>query len=227
MSCSKTVKLLRVLPLYLFLILVTINSPQLFASPAASIGINPNTIIGTEYVPCTDITVSILVENTSQVKVLSLSVNYDPQVVNYVGHILVPAKDIESVQFSVDNSIGLFNVNFSYKSSLTSEMAIQVANITFHVLKRGETCFNLTVNKFQDPSGNPIPYKLLNGYFSNLSPYDLNMDGKIDIQDVAVVASAFGSYPGHPRWNLKADVNGDSSVDIRDIIIVASFYGIY
>jgi len=54
---------------------------------------------------------------------------------------------------------------------------------------------------------------------------DINYDGKVDIYDVATVALAFGSYPGHERWNLECDLNSDGQVDITDIAITASHYG--
>lgn len=54
---------------------------------------------------------------------------------------------------------------------------------------------------------------------------DLNNDGKVDIQDVAVAASAFGSYPGHPRWNPIADMNKDNIVDVKDIVLIAINFG--
>jgi hypothetical protein len=54
---------------------------------------------------------------------------------------------------------------------------------------------------------------------------DINRDGKVDIIDVATVASAFGSYPGHPTWNVDADINHDNKVDILDTAIVAKNFG--
>jgi len=54
---------------------------------------------------------------------------------------------------------------------------------------------------------------------------DLNNDGIVDILDIAIVAKAYGSYTGHPRWNPKADLNGDAMVDIIDVAKVAKEYG--
>ena len=54
---------------------------------------------------------------------------------------------------------------------------------------------------------------------------DINGDDKVDIKDVATVSTAFGSYPGHERWNPEADLNRDDQVDIRDIAMVASNFG--
>ena len=47
------------------------------------------------------------------------------------------------------------------------------------------------------------------------NPFDVNRDGVVNIQDLVLVAQAFGEY------NEKADVNGDGAVDIIDLLIVA------
>lgn len=54
---------------------------------------------------------------------------------------------------------------------------------------------------------------------------DIDRNGKVDILDVAMAAKAYGSYPGHPRWNPKADLDGNNKIDIIDIARVARDYG--
>ena len=54
---------------------------------------------------------------------------------------------------------------------------------------------------------------------------DINGDGKVDGRDIALIARAFGSYPGHPRWNATDDLNGDGKVNGLDIAIVAMNFG--
>jgi len=60
---------------------------------------------------------------------------------------------------------------------------------------------------------------------------DINGDGKVDMKDVAIAAAAFGSYPGHPRWNPDADVTGpislvpDGRIDMRDIAVISKNFG--
>jgi len=56
-------------------------------------------------------------------------------------------------------------------------------------------------------------------------PSDINNDRKVDIIDIATAAKAFGSYPGHPRWEFVADINGDGKVDILDIARIAKNFG--
>jgi hypothetical protein len=54
---------------------------------------------------------------------------------------------------------------------------------------------------------------------------DLNGDGRVDVKDVAAVTLAFGSYPGHPRWNPLADLNKDGRVDVKDVALVSRAFG--
>jgi len=53
---------------------------------------------------------------------------------------------------------------------------------------------------------------------------DLNLDGKINIQDLYVFGKSFGSFPGHPRWDARADVNGDGKVGILDVVVIAKAF---
>jgi hypothetical protein len=54
---------------------------------------------------------------------------------------------------------------------------------------------------------------------------DINNDGIVDLDDVIIVGNAFGSYPGHPRWNPDADLDGDDIVDITDVVLVSMNFG--
>jgi hypothetical protein len=54
---------------------------------------------------------------------------------------------------------------------------------------------------------------------------DVNGDGIVDLKDVYIVGKAYGSYPGHPKWNPAADLNGDLKVDLKDFVIVVSNFG--
>jgi len=64
-------------------------------------------------------------------------------------------------------------------------------------------------------------YPLMNPY---IMP-DLNKDGIVDIHDIAMVGSAYGSTPGDSNWNQTCDVDYSGSVDIADLAVVARNYG--
>jgi parallel beta-helix repeat protein len=54
---------------------------------------------------------------------------------------------------------------------------------------------------------------------------DVNGDNKVDMRDIGIAARAFGSYPGHERWNPDVDVNNDNKIDMRDIAISSRNFG--
>jgi ABC-type transport system substrate-binding protein len=50
-------------------------------------------------------------------------------------------------------------------------------------------------------------------------------DIKVDIQDLARASAAFGSYPGHSKWNTLADITGDYKIDIQDLARISAKFG--
>jgi len=62
-----------------------------------------------------------------------------------------------------------------------------------------------------------------------MNPYvllgDLNNDGVVNILDMAIFGKAFGSYPGHSRWNPVADLDGNGIINVLDGVIIAKNFG--
>jgi len=54
---------------------------------------------------------------------------------------------------------------------------------------------------------------------------DLNDDGVVNILDLGIVAFAYGSYLGHPRWNPAADFDGNGIINILDVVKIAKNFG--
>ena len=89
------------------------------------------------------------------------------------------------------------------------------------------------------PGGHPCPYHVKVTVTSNLSGLvteqviqiyvklagDADGSGRVDIRDKRLVRDAFGSYPGHPNWDPRADVDCSDRVDIRDKRIVRDQFG--
>lgn len=55
-------------------------------------------------------------------------------------------------------------------------------------------------------------------------PADINGDGKVNIIDITLVAMAWGSVPGQPRWDSRCDLDGNGIINIIDITLVAREY---
>ena len=53
------------------------------------------------------------------------------------------------------------------------------------------------------------------------TPWDINDDGTVNIQDLVLVANEIGQS----GENLKGDLNGDGTVNVLDLVIVASHFG--
>jgi ABC-type transport system substrate-binding protein len=51
------------------------------------------------------------------------------------------------------------------------------------------------------------------------------VDFRVDMRDIGRVAKAFGTYPGHQRWDPICDINHDSNTDMRDIGSIARKFG--
>jgi hypothetical protein len=64
-----------------------------------------------------------------------------------------------------------------------------------------------------------------NGMLTVVMVGDVNADGKDDLKDVFRVGKAYGSYPGHPRYDKNADINDDGKVDLKDYFTVCKNYG--
>lgn len=52
-------------------------------------------------------------------------------------------------------------------------------------------------------------------------PEDINGDGIVDMQDIALVATHFMSTAESPNWDAICDINADGIVDMMDIAMVA------
>ena len=108
--------------------------------------------------------------------------------------------------------------------------------ITFKVTAEGEdqiTFANVDLATFSNAtkwcteSPIPIKYEVVHGTVITLFPWkeDVNADGRIDIYDLVQAASAYATYPGHPRWNPYADLDGDGRITIYDLVTITRIYG--
>jgi len=57
-------------------------------------------------------------------------------------------------------------------------------------------------------------------------PGDINYDGRVDLYDIVVVATAYGARPGDPGWNPDADVAPPwGTINLYDAVTILYHYG--
>jgi len=87
---------------------------------------------------------------------------------------------------------------------------------------------NYTIKAYAHPVTGEIILEnnlLVGGFIIETILGDVNGDGKINILDIATVAAAYGSHPGHPKWNPNTDLDNNDFINILDIAKAAAHYG--
>lgn len=99
-------------------------------------------------------------------------------------------------------------------------------NFSFKLPLSGVPVGNYTVYATTDYNDVGYYYHAANNAtFTIILLGDINGDGAVDIYDAILLALAFDTAPGDPKWDPNADLNHDSAVDIYDAIILANNFG--
>jgi len=126
------------------------------------------------------------------------------------------------------NETILFNATKSYSpnGNITYEWSFDSENIT--------TIEPMINHTFLSPGNHTIVLKVTdelsmwNTTSKKLTIYyitDVNKDRTVNILDISLVAKAYGSKPGDPKWNAIADFDKNGIINIIDISKVAKDYG--
>jgi hypothetical protein len=110
--------------------------------------------------------------------------------------------------------------NLGTSQSLTLQFSLDTSSL--------EPCHTYTISA----QATPVPYEynmtnnvLVDGGLTVRLMGDLNGDGKINLIDYFEATLAFGSYPGHPKWDPAADLDRNLKINLADIFKVAIAYG--
>lgn len=124
--------------------------------------------------------------------------------------------NVSGISPVVNGSLRLARVRFTVNGTI------------WNIQTRNASCtLEFTEHQLNGTSGT-IEHEAINAtYIYKPVPGDLNMDGLVDIIDLAAVAQGFGAYPTDPRWSMYyfADLNLDNIINIFDIVMVARNYG--
>jgi len=100
-----------------------------------------------------------------------------------------------------------------------------LATVIFKALATGKGLLTLGTVKLTTSTSPTYPY-----FYEDVNPIigllgDINNDGKINILDVVLVCTAYGSKPGYSNWNPQADVVPNDCITMLDVIAITSNYG--
>ncbi|MGD0979678.1 MAG: NosD domain-containing protein [Candidatus Bathyarchaeia archaeon] len=141
------------------------------------------------------------------------------------------------VDFSSNNTIYLNNFNNSYQVTCAGSTHAQPLPNVWDDGTSGNYWSDYTGTDANNDGRGDTPYVIdsdnidrhpLMKIFDPIQgsiPGDLNNDGKVNLQDLAILANAYGSKPGDANWNPKADIDGNGVVDLTDLVILATHYG--
>lgn len=95
-----------------------------------------------------------------------------------------------------------------------------------YIVKAGDNAENAVVTVTLTDALKNTTSQTLKVELKNLTPWDINQDGKVDILELVLVSKNYGkqdiSY-GDDAW--AADINGDNMIDILDLVLVGKHFG--
>ena len=156
---------------------------------------------------------------------------------------LLDAKEMTVASFSdrtykiskniLDDTQGLVtlrveNINPPLQANENLELAsitFEVTNATIWLKPPIESDFSFGFTELKADAGAVDHDKIGGLYRYRPIPGDMNSDGVVNIMDLALVARAYGTSPGDPKWNELVDLNQDNIINILDLIPVARNYG--
>ncbi len=175
--------------------------------------------------------VAIDIANVTDMAGFQLGVVFDPAILE--------ASKMEEGSFLSDSG-GTYwlepNIN-NTKGTITGVMGAKtgkggvdgggtLATIVFKAIGTGETSIELCNISLSDSNGRLIPVTAVDGKVTvtELPPWDVNGDRRVDVLDFVLVGQRFGEEITEPV-TPNPDVNGDGKVDVCDFILVGRHFG--
>jgi hypothetical protein len=85
--------------------------------------------------------------------------------------------------------------------------------------------FNVTAYVTPVPDENIVTNNVATGHVSTYSLGDANYDRNVNIFDGVIIGTAWGSRPGDPHWDPRADLKKDGVIDLYDIVLWGEHFG--
>lgn len=109
------------------------------------------------------------------------------------------------------NAFHFMTLSWDYQGNALSPSSVVKVNF---ILALKPTISGITSFSFNITISEALPKSL-----------DVNGDGKVDMQDIDLVASKFGAQRGQPAYDWLLDINSDGIIDMVDVSLVARNFG--
>jgi hypothetical protein len=201
--------------------------------PPAMISVDPSSVMNRSLTSGDNVTVSMKILGATSVYQFDFKLGFNNTVLSVVEATLgsfFPSSVVPTVM--INNAAGFVQVSASLSPPETPKNGSgTLAAIKLQVQDVGISSLHLYDVLLKDDSGHTLPANTTDGNFNNAAilgdvtgPGDVP-DGKVDVRDIALVGSCLGSYPGHGRYDSRADINGDRKINIIDIALAMRNYG--
>lgn len=172
--------------------------------------------------------IQVICNTSSYVKAWECKLNYDPNVLNAIqvteGNLFLGYPTFFSegiINNSQGSIINMFNLIIGTGNMTGTGTVI---NIKFHGIGIGHSNISLSdVGVTNETMYLELVY--VNSSVFIYSPYDINCDRIIDLQDLIDVSFHYGET-GSPGW-IPEDIDNDGKINIIDLVIVALHWGSY
>jgi len=131
-----------------------------------------------------------------------------------------------SPQSSIDNVGGFLTIGNALVGAPTGVSGSGIlAIIEFHVKSYGSTLLHLYNSGLETKLTKTISHWLVDGYFNNKIPGDINSDKIVNASDLTAMKNAYGTTQGDTSWNPECDFDWNTKADVKDLYKQGRNYG--
>jgi len=170
--------------------------------------------------------VAVKINNATDLTGYEIRLLYNPNLTEPVNWNIEPIPGWDSTRNYTFQGWGALIVACWLASGSPYSGNATLVTFEFKGLAKGNTTIDISKSTIE--TGEPLqatPYNPINCEVRVILAGDYDENGKVDMKDIGYICLAYGSYPGHPKWNPNADINDDGKVDMKDIGIACMHYG--
>lgn len=208
-----------------------------FAADKPTVYVNPTETIDTALVPGKNFTVEVRVKDGVSLYGLELKVSWNNALLRYVSHTTLlgqPSGVLKSPVTATINSVftDVGGNSFYWLIATSLYPAAEwsgsgtVARFTFEVKGTGWCVLDVYGTDLINYNVQRVSHYVEDGYFCNIEfQGDVDLDGKVGLSDLVLLAKAYGAEPSDPNWDQRCDFNNDWTIGLPDLVILAKNYG--